>query len=96
MPADKVERRTVHYTGRVQGVGFRYMVTSLAQRFAVQGFVQNLSDGRVRLVVEGTVSELNAFCAAIDEAMRLNIRERVVDTTSASGEFRDFRTRPTE
>jgi acylphosphatase len=90
------ERRTVHYLGRVQGVGFRYTVTSLAQRYAVQGFVQNLSDGRVRLVAEGTVSELNAFLAAIDDAMRLNIRERTVDTSPASGEFADFRTRATQ
>lgn len=92
----KLERRTVHYAGRVQGVGFRYMTTSIAQRFAVAGFVQNLSDGRVRLVAEGTVSELNAFFAAIDDAMSLNIRERQVDSSAPSGEFHDFRTRATE
>jgi acylphosphatase len=92
----KLERRTVHYAGRVQGVGFRYMTTSIAQRFAVKGFVQNLSDGRVRLVAEGTVSELNAFLSAIDDAMSLNIRERQVDTTAASGQFTSFSTRATE
>ena len=92
----KLERRTVHYAGRVQGVGFRYMTTSIAQRFAVTGFVQNLSDGRVRLVAEGTVSELNAFLTAIDDAMSLNIRERQVDSSEPSGQFTDFHTKATE
>ena len=39
--------------GRVQGVGFRYTVRSLAVGFDVTGFVRNLPDGRVHLVVEG-------------------------------------------
>ena len=50
------EQREVYYQGRVQGVGFRYAVRSLARRFAVDGFVRNLSDGRVELVAEGGVT----------------------------------------
>lgn len=40
------------YEGRVQGVGFRYRTTQLAQRYPVTGFVRNLSDGTVELVVQ--------------------------------------------
>ena len=54
---DAAERRVVHYSGRVQGVGFRYTVRTLATRFAVTGFVRNLADGRVQLVVEGGPGE---------------------------------------
>ena len=42
-----IERRTVYYSGHVQGVGFRYETRSLANQFDVTGFVQNLDDGRV-------------------------------------------------
>src|SRR5262249_24196810 len=49
----QAQRATVHYSGHVQGVGFRYAARSIAGKYAVTGFVQNLSDGRVRLVVEG-------------------------------------------
>ena len=54
MTASGAEQREVYYSGRVQGVGFRYTVRSLASRMAVTGFVKNLPDGRVHLVVEGS------------------------------------------
>ena len=50
--ADSV-RATVQYSGDVQGVGFRYTAVTIARGYNVSGYVQNLSDGRVRLVVEG-------------------------------------------
>ena len=59
---------TVYYRGRVQGVGFRYTVKSLAPGFEVIGTVRNLTDGRVELIAEGEKSELEAFLKAIREA----------------------------
>ena len=44
----------VGYEGDVQGVGFRYTVQGLASRLGVTGGVENLNDGTVRLVAEGT------------------------------------------
>ena len=58
--SDRQQRR-VYYDGRVQGVGFRYTVRSLAARFDVTGFVRNLPDGRVHLVVEGDAGEIDGF-----------------------------------
>jgi acylphosphatase len=49
-PTSSAQRRRVLYTGHVQGVGFRFTVRELAQRFAVTGFVRNLSNGKVELV----------------------------------------------
>ncbi len=59
------ERRRVYYSGRVQGVGFRYTAHRLAQGFAVSGFVRNLDDGRVELLAEGDPAELDRFLGAI-------------------------------
>jgi acylphosphatase len=59
------ERRRVYYSGRVQGVGFRYTAHHLAQGFAVSGFVRNLDDGRVELLAEGEPAELVRFLDAI-------------------------------
>jgi len=39
--------------GRVQGVGFRYFVQDHASIEGVHGYVRNLPDGRVEILVEG-------------------------------------------
>jgi acylphosphatase len=69
-PAGKVHHHTVHYSGRVQGVGFRYTTLLIARGYEVSGFVQNLPDGRVCMEVEGEQAEVNAFLAAIEERMQ--------------------------
>lgn len=58
----------VHYSGRVQGVGFRHTARTVAAGFKVTGAVRNLPDGRVELVAEGERAELEAFAAAIRES----------------------------
>jgi acylphosphatase len=63
------ERRRVRYSGRVQGVGFRFTSQRLAQGFAVNGYVRNLPDGRVELVAEGEPGVLDAFLAAVRSEM---------------------------
>jgi acylphosphatase len=68
------ERREVYYSGRVQGVGFRYTVRRLAAGYAVTGFVKNLPDGRVQLVTEGTVGEVVRFVEEIRAAFGHHIR----------------------
>ena len=71
MPRD---RRRVFFSGRVQGVGFRFTCQSLARGFEVAGFVRNLPDGRVELVAEGESGELDAFLASIRHEMSTYIR----------------------
>ena len=51
--------KKIIFSGRVQGVGFRYRTHSIAQRFQVCGYVKNLIDGTVELVIEGEEEELD-------------------------------------
>lgn len=80
-------RRTVHFSGRVQGVGFRETTRRIAAEHPVAGFVQNLADGRVRLVIEGSPAALTGFVEAVSERLRENIEQREVVASEASGEF---------
>ncbi len=89
------KRRSVHYSGRVQGVGFRYTVRSIGQRYAVTGYVQNLDDGRVRLEVEGPSDQIDGFLAEIASTMQRYIHDATVVASSATGEFSDFSVHPT-
>jgi len=82
---------TVTYTGRVQGVGFRYLSRRVAAGFAVNGTVGNLPDGRVVLTAEGLREELEAFRAAIRNAGLAGfIRSEQVSWGSAQNKFSGF------
>lgn len=40
-------------TGRVQGVGFRYFTYSIANKYELKGWVRNLQNGSVEVMVQG-------------------------------------------
>jgi len=84
-------RMHVLYSGRVQGVGFRYTVKTTATGFELTGTVRNLLDGRVELTTEGAREELEEFRQAIrDAGLNGFIRDEQVTWTSATGEFKGF------
>ncbi len=79
------------YSGRVQGVGFRYAVKSLTTGFEVTGAVRNLDDGRVELMAEGAKEELDAFLEAVRQSeVGRFIRQEQTVWSEAINEFRGF------
>jgi acylphosphatase len=86
-----VSKRAV-YSGRVQGVGFRYATQELADGFAVDGYVRNLPDGQVEVVAQGPPEEVEAFLAAIARRMSGYIGEASVHDVPAEN-FKGFRIR---
>ena len=49
----KIIRKHFYFSGRVQGVGFRYKAMYLARGLELTGWVANLWDGRVEMEVQG-------------------------------------------
>jgi len=84
------ERRTVWYSGWVQGVGFRYTTSAVARRYQVTGYVKNLPDGRVVVVAEGESEELDRFFADLEDRMESYIRDKETERSAATGEFARF------
>jgi acylphosphatase len=70
--------KRVKYTGRVQGVGFRYTALDVAQRFAVAGTVRNCPDGSVELFVQGEPDPVDAFLAALQQQMQSYISGQAI------------------
>jgi acylphosphatase len=70
----EVQHATVYFSGRVQGVGFRYQALQAAKGFEVAGFVQNLPDGRVQLEAEGAADEVRDFIEEVQARMEGHIR----------------------
>lgn len=88
--AGETYRATVHFSGRVQGVGFRYQTLQVAREFVVAGYVCNLPDGRVLLEAEGAEPEVEDFVRAVGERMEGYIRKAERKVSRGPAEFRGF------
>jgi len=85
-----MHRRTCLFRGRVQGVGFRYSVKNLALQYDVRGYVRNLPDGGVELVMEGPDDEMDRFEQDIRQKMSAFIQGVETSTSPAASQFTDF------
>jgi len=90
----ELERRTIHYSGQVQGVGFRWRVDRIVESApGLSGYVRNLADGRVELVLEGPPAGLAATIARVRLELAAHIRNESSVTSPATGEYLGFRIR---
>ena len=70
-------RKHFFFSGRVQGVGFRYQSAYYARRLGLTGWVRNLSDGRVEMEVQGKESVIAQLVLELKNTSYIRI-ERVV------------------
>jgi len=54
-------RKHIYFSGRVQGVGFRYRSKYLAEPLGLTGWVENLWDGRVEMEIQGEDLAIRRF-----------------------------------
>ena len=85
-----VKQAHIYYSGKVQGVGFRYTVQDLAEGFGITGWVKNLRDGRVEIMAELEEDNLKDFLKKIRGNFSGYIRDVEIDWKPATGEFSGF------
>ena len=66
-------------SGDVQGVGFRYSTRNLASGIPVAGYVKNLPDGDVELLLRGEEESIKLVMGRVKNRFRENIS--AVDVT---------------
>lgn len=88
--ATPIHHLSACFSGRVQGVGFRYTTYQVAKEFEVSGYVRNLADGRVQLEVEGGKDEVESFFETLRDRMDGLIREVEASRESRSRTFSGF------
>ena len=60
-------RKHFYFSGRVQGVGFRYRSYYIAQSMGLTGWVKNLWDDRVEMEVQGTREEIREMVERLSQ-----------------------------
>jgi len=80
----------LYYSGKVQGIGFRYTVLDIALGQKVCGWVKNLNDGRVEVLAESEEDTLSVFLEQINQHFSRYITDTTVEWFPVNGEFRDF------
>lgn len=81
------------YTGRVQGVGFRQSVYSLTAGKCLHGYVQNLDNGKVKLVIEGEAREVDRLLEEVKKSWGHNIADVQMTDLDTTGTFSNFSVR---
>ena len=76
-----MKKVTLHISGNVQRVGYRAKVISIANALGIKGFIQNLPDGRVKIIAQGEQSELDKLIQAI------NISNSLINVTNIEQEY---------
>ncbi|MCX8237926.1 MAG: acylphosphatase [Akkermansiaceae bacterium] len=87
--------KRVIFSGRVQGVGFRYSVKQLALGFEVVGWIKNLKDGTVELQLMGEADEVNDFIKEITDESDLAglVKDHIILDIDLLVNVQGFRTR---
>ncbi len=58
-------RKRIVFNGRVQGVGFRYLVRRAASLIGVTGWIRNETDGSVTMEIQGTEEQIEAVMLSL-------------------------------
>ncbi len=79
-------------TGRVQTVGYRQFVHSIAMGQSLTGWVRNMMDGSVRIVAEGDQQALDALKDWLKQGpSRARVLDVKVSVSPFTGGFSEFR-----
>ncbi len=85
--------KRVNYSGRVQGVGFRWTTQHLAAGYPqVAGYVRNLPSGDVELMAEGPADMVTVFLEAVAQRMAAYIERVTIQDETPAG-YQGFRIR---
>ena len=78
------------FTGHVQGVGFRWTTERIASQLPLRGFVRNLPDGRVEVVVAGAAASIQQMIDKLQERFGSGITGIERQTLRSANELAGF------
>jgi len=79
------------FTGRVQGIGFRFTALDIANRYRLTGLVRNAPDGTVEMITQGPADDIADCIRGIKEAFEGYIRETKTEEIPPDPKYTNFK-----
>ncbi|MHC4430358.1 MAG: acylphosphatase [Planctomycetota bacterium] len=79
------------FSGRVQGVGFRYTAHRMAGRHQLTGYVRNLPNGTVEMLAQGPAHDIDDCIRDIQDSLAGHVRETRSVEVPPDPTYTDFR-----
>ncbi len=78
----------INFSGRVQGVGFRFTAQRIALRYELTGFVRNLPNGSVEMLAQGHREDVSDCLRDLGESF--GIRDTKIENVELNPKYRAF------
>lgn len=85
-----VVRKKVIFSGRVQKVGFRLELYTIAQRLNLTGWVKNLEDGSVEAELQGEEQKVDFLIKAMKSLKRASVKQCKITDMEIRKKENDF------
>jgi acylphosphatase len=78
------------FTGRVQGVGFRFTARRAASRRQLTGFVRNVPNGAVEMLAQGRPEDIDDCIQDLKEYFAGYLKETRIEEIPPDPKYSDF------
>jgi acylphosphatase len=85
-------KKTVHifFSGRVQGVGFRFTARAVANRYKIDGWVKNTHDSRVEIIAQGRKKDIDNFVDDLKQEFSGHVLDVDIEQIESSDDYDSF------
>ncbi len=89
-PSSPVVRKQLVFSGRVQKVGFRLEIYTIAERMRLTGTVTNLKDGSVEVEVQGEEQQISFLVHCMKSLKRASVKKVTMSDLPIHESEKDF------
>ena len=79
------------FSGRIQGVGFRFTALNIANQYELKGHVRNLPDGDVEMVVHGPAEMIDNCVRDLQDSFVGSISHIDIEEATPDPKLTDFK-----
>ena len=83
--------KKIVFSGRVQGVGFRFTALNIASRCQLTGYVRNIPEGDVEMVAQGPAETIDECVRDLQDSFVGSISHVDIEETTPDPKLTDFR-----